>query len=233
MPDAERPLVVIPTYQEAENIATVLQRLRAAAPGGVGPGRRRRQPRRHRRPGRGDRRRRWGRSRCCGGPGQGRAGQRLPRRVRARHRRRATTCWSRWTPTFSHDPADLPRLLDAVADGADLAIGSRYVPGGSTPRLAVAPAAAVDGGATATWAWSSASGSATPPPGSGPTGPTCSRRSTTLPPRADGYAFQVEMAYRVHQTDRPIVEIPITFSDRQRRHLEDVRPHRGRGDGCS
>lgn len=31
---------------------------------------------------------------------------------------------------FSHDPADIPRLLDAIQKGADLAIGSRYVPGG-------------------------------------------------------------------------------------------------------
>ena len=41
---------------------------------------------------------------------------------------------------FSHDPADLARLLQAVRDGADLALGSRYVPGGGVVRLgAVAP----------------------------------------------------------------------------------------------
>jgi dolichol-phosphate mannosyltransferase len=34
---------------------------------------------------------------------------------------------------FSHDPADVPRLLAALADGADLVIGSRYVPGGRIP----------------------------------------------------------------------------------------------------
>ena len=34
---------------------------------------------------------------------------------------------------FSHDPAVIPTLLGLVADGADCAIGSRYVPGGSTP----------------------------------------------------------------------------------------------------
>src|SRR5207237_7844765 len=34
---------------------------------------------------------------------------------------------------LSHDPASLPSLLRAVDDGADLAIGSRYVPGGSIP----------------------------------------------------------------------------------------------------
>ena len=33
---------------------------------------------------------------------------------------------------FSHDPADIPRLLDAAAD-ADLVIGSRYVEGGGVP----------------------------------------------------------------------------------------------------
>src|SRR5688572_27606282 len=35
---------------------------------------------------------------------------------------------------LSHDPAQLPGLLVAVEDGADLVIGSRYVPGGSIPR---------------------------------------------------------------------------------------------------
>ena len=34
---------------------------------------------------------------------------------------------------FSHDPGDIPRLLRALADGSDFAIGSRYVPGGSIP----------------------------------------------------------------------------------------------------
>ncbi|MGH8911961.1 MAG: polyprenol monophosphomannose synthase, partial [Acidimicrobiia bacterium] len=34
---------------------------------------------------------------------------------------------------FSHNPADLPRLVGAVQEGADAAIGSRYVPGGDTP----------------------------------------------------------------------------------------------------
>ena len=41
---------------------------------------------------------------------------------------------------FSHDPADLARLLEAVRDGADLALGSRYVPGGGVTRLGAAAA---------------------------------------------------------------------------------------------
>src|SRR3954451_21511464 len=35
---------------------------------------------------------------------------------------------------FSHDPADVPRLIAAVEEGADLALGSRYVRGGSIPN---------------------------------------------------------------------------------------------------
>src|SRR6185437_11448144 len=35
---------------------------------------------------------------------------------------------------FSHDPSDVPRLIAAVEDGADLALGSRYVRGGSIPN---------------------------------------------------------------------------------------------------
>ncbi len=36
---------------------------------------------------------------------------------------------------FSHDPRDVPRLIAAAEDGADLVLGSRYVPGGSIPSL--------------------------------------------------------------------------------------------------
>src|SRR5437879_1044041 len=35
---------------------------------------------------------------------------------------------------FSHDPADIPRLLKGIDEGADLVIGSRYVPGGEIPH---------------------------------------------------------------------------------------------------
>ena len=35
---------------------------------------------------------------------------------------------------FSHDPADVPRLIAAAEDGADLVLGSRYVPGGAIPN---------------------------------------------------------------------------------------------------
>ncbi len=44
---------------------------------------------------------------------------------------------------FSHDPAVLPDLLDAVAGGAEVAVGSRYVPGGVGPELDLAPPTAL------------------------------------------------------------------------------------------
>ena len=44
---------------------------------------------------------------------------------------------------LSHDPAALPSLLAAIDDGADLVIGSRYVPGGTIPELGAAPPAVV------------------------------------------------------------------------------------------
>src|SRR4051812_26860941 len=39
---------------------------------------------------------------------------------------------------FSHDPEDVPRLIAAAEDGADLVLGSRYVPGGSIPNWTLA-----------------------------------------------------------------------------------------------
>lgn len=116
---------------------------------------------------------------------------------------------------LSHDPADLPRLLAAVEDGADLAIGSRYVPGGATPHW------------PAHRRWLSLWGNryAAAALGMSIRDATAGFRAyradtlrsidyeTTL---ADGYAFQVEMAYRVvHQGGR-ITEVPIVFSDRVR-----------------
>ena len=57
----------------------------------------------------------------------------------------------------------------------------------------------------------------------------CSRRSTSTHVRADGYGFQVEMTYLTERAGGRIVEVPIEFRDRTPRPLEDVEPHRGRG----
>ena len=44
---------------------------------------------------------------------------------------------------FSHDPKDVPRLIAAAEDGADLVLGSRYVRGGSIPNWGAAPARSI------------------------------------------------------------------------------------------
>jgi dolichol-phosphate mannosyltransferase len=116
---------------------------------------------------------------------------------------------------FSHDPSDLPRLVSAIDGGADLAIGSRYVPGGSTPDWPLIRKAISKGGnlyarvmlgipirdATAGFrAFRSESLSRLP-------------YETA---EASGYGFQVEMAWRAVQMDLEVVEIPIAFRDRTR-----------------
>lgn len=116
---------------------------------------------------------------------------------------------------FSHDPADLPRLVQGISDGADLVIGSRYVPGGDTPD----------------WPWIrrfiSKGGNFYArtllgiPIRDATAGFRAFRSEALrqLPYRqaeASGYGFQVEMAWRAHQNDLGIVEIPVSFRDRTR-----------------
>jgi dolichol-phosphate mannosyltransferase len=115
---------------------------------------------------------------------------------------------------FSHNPADLPRLVAAVAEGgADLAIGSRYVPGGATPDWPVHRQFLSRGGnryvnlmlgipirdATAGFRAFRADALRALP-----------YRSA----QASGYGFQVEMAMRAHDAGMQIVEVPIVFRDR-------------------
>ena len=114
---------------------------------------------------------------------------------------------------LSHDPAALPSLLHAVEDGADLAIGSRYVPGGHIPE----------------WSWHRKALSrwgnryAGAVLGIGVRDATAGYRvyradmlrAIDLPTvRAAGYGFQIEMTYRVAQRGGRIVEVPIDFVDR-------------------
>ena len=47
---------------------------------------------------------------------------------------------------FSHDPDDVPRLIAAAEDGADLVLGSRYVPGGRSTELGLVRRAISRGG---------------------------------------------------------------------------------------
>jgi glycosyltransferase involved in cell wall biosynthesis len=116
---------------------------------------------------------------------------------------------------LSHDPGDLPPLLAAVEHGADLAIGSRYVPGGSIPN----------------WSWhrvmlsrwgnryaAGLLGLAV----NDATAGFRAYRATALQTinlagvRAEGYAFQIEMTYRLVRRGGRVVEVPIAFVDRTR-----------------
>jgi len=114
---------------------------------------------------------------------------------------------------MSHDPAVLPALLANVEHGADLAIGSRYVPGGRTVnwprrrrrlsrwgnRYAAGVLGLAINDATAGYrAYSSAA----------------LERMQFESVRAEGYGFQVEMTYRLLRANGKIVEFPITFHDR-------------------
>jgi dolichol-phosphate mannosyltransferase len=114
---------------------------------------------------------------------------------------------------FSHDPADLPRLVAAVADGADLAIGSRYVPGGSTPDWPPMRRLISKGGNLYARLMLGI------PIRDSTAGFRAFRREALarLPyreTRASGYGFQVEMAWRAHRAGLVISEIPISFKDR-------------------
>jgi dolichol-phosphate mannosyltransferase len=114
---------------------------------------------------------------------------------------------------FSHDPADLPRLVEATAS-ADLALGSRYVPGGGTVNWGPLRRAISRGGsAYARHALGIEVHDLTG-------GFKCFRRQVLQQldldsMRAHGYAFQVETTYRVLQEGFRVAEVPITFRDRR------------------
>jgi dolichol-phosphate mannosyltransferase len=114
---------------------------------------------------------------------------------------------------FSHNPSDLPRLLES-AKGCDLALGSRYIPGGGVSgwakkretlsRLANIYARIV-----------------TRVPAHDLTGGfKCYRRETLLAIdlgriHSEGYAFQIETTFRVHRMKLRISEVPIIFKERE------------------
>ena len=206
-----RVLVCIPTYQEAENIATILRRVRASVPSAdilvIDDG----SP--------------------DGTADLARAlGDELGQ-VDVLRRQEKSGLGNAYRAGFaiglaqdydvmveidadlSHDPAALPSLLHAVEDGADLAIGSRYVPGGHIPE----------------WSWHRKALSRWGNRYVGIVLGTAVRditagyrvyradmlRAIDLPTvRAAGYGFQIEMTYRVANHGGRIVEVPIDFVDR-------------------
>ncbi len=115
---------------------------------------------------------------------------------------------------FSHDPADLARLLQAVHDGADLALGSRYVPGGGVSDWGMLRRFISEGGST--YARLVLGLRVRDLTG----GFKCFRREVLEAihfdsVRSRGYAFQVELTYRAVQAGFRVVEVPIVFRDRQ------------------
>jgi dolichol-phosphate mannosyltransferase len=118
---------------------------------------------------------------------------------------------------FSHDPADLPRLLAAVREGADLAVGSRYVPGGAVEnwhwlRRAVSRAGCLYARAVLRVPVRDLTG-----------GFKCFRAETLRAidystVRSRGYAFQVELSYRTLLAGRRVHELPIVFHERREGH---------------
>jgi dolichol-phosphate mannosyltransferase len=116
---------------------------------------------------------------------------------------------------LSHDPAALPGLLQAVASGADLAVGSRYIPGGSIPHWSVFRRALSRlGNCYASWVLALPLVDATS--GFRAYRADIVARLDLRSVRADGYGFQIEMAYRVARAGGNIVELPIEFVDRRR-----------------
>ena len=118
---------------------------------------------------------------------------------------------------FSHDPNDVPRLIAAVEGGADLALGSRYVRGGSIPNWGLGRRAISRGGNL--YAQAVLQSGVHDLTG----GFKCFRRGVleTIDLGAidsRGYAFQIETTYRVLRAGFRVVEVPIAFVDREQGH---------------
>ncbi len=118
---------------------------------------------------------------------------------------------------LSHDPADIPRLIDAARHGADVVLGSRYVQGGSVEgwplhRRLVSRAGGRYAAAVLGLHVHDLTG-----------GFKCFRARALDGldrdlVRSRGYAFQVELTYHAARAGLEIAEIPIVFRERERGH---------------
>jgi dolichol-phosphate mannosyltransferase len=207
-----RVLVVLPTYQEAENIATVLRRVRGAdgaahvlvvddaSPDGTAD--------------------------LAAAVGEEIGGVdvlRRPGKAGLGSAYRAGFAWGlergfdafvEMDSDLSHDPASLPDLLAPLRnEAADVVIGSRYVPGGSIPQWGLHRRALSRGGnvyaakllaldvTDLTAGYRAYAG-------------RILRRIDLDGVRADGYGFQIEMTYRAALAGGVVTEVPIRFVDR-------------------
>lgn len=116
---------------------------------------------------------------------------------------------------FSHKPEDLPRLLDACKNGADVSIGSRYIKGGNvedwpTDRILLSK-----------WASRYVRMITWIPVHDTTAGFVCYKRNVLDTIDLDkirfiGYAFQIELKYAAWRSGFSLKEIPIVFKDRQK-----------------
>jgi dolichol-phosphate mannosyltransferase len=207
-----RALIVLPTYQEAANVAAVLRQVRAAAPDAfvlvVDDG----SP-----DGTAELAREVAAELGCIEVMARPAKAGLGTAYRAGFGwglRRGFDVLVEMDADLSHDPADVPRLLAAVEGGADMVVGSRYIPGGSAPA----------------WSWHrrtlSRQGNRFAAfmlhlPVVDATSGFRAFRAGVLARvgldsvHADGYSFQIEMVDRVAAAGGRIAEIPIRFRDRE------------------
>lgn len=210
--DAVRVIVVVPTFNEADNIVGLCERVRAALPDAdllvVDDG----SPDGTAQIARGlaDR---LGRIEVLERAGKSGLGAAYRAGFRHAIERGADIC-VQMDADLSHDPAALPALVANIEHGADLAIGSRYVPGGVTvnwpdrrralSRWGNRYAAGVLGLAVndATAGFRAYSVDAL-------------HRMQYETVRAEGYGFQVEMTHRLVRAGGRIVEVPITFRERE------------------
>ena len=207
-------LVVLPTYQEAENIADILARIRAAVPEAhilvV------------------DDRSPDGTADLADKAGEELGQVHVLRRAAKNGLGPAYRAGFAWgmerghdvlvemDADGQHDPDVLPQLIDALESRpADLAIGSRYVPGGSVPGWPT------NRRLLSQWG-NRYIGFMLKLPVRDATAGFRAYRTSIIEKigldrvRADGYGFQIEMAYEVARCGGRIVEIPITFKDREK-----------------
>jgi dolichol-phosphate mannosyltransferase len=211
-PGVGRVLVVIPTYNEAENLAPIVQRLRSAVPAvdvliadDNSP------------------------------DGTGRLADRLAAddgQVHTLHRPGKQGLGAAYLAGFdwaarhgydavvemdadgSHAPEQLPLLLDALV-GADVVFGSRYVPGGTVVNWPVRRLLLSRGGNLYTQL-------ALRMPVRDATGGFRAYRLSALAAldlaavSSQGYCFQVDLAWRAFRHGFRLAEVPITFTERQR-----------------
>jgi dolichol-phosphate mannosyltransferase len=116
---------------------------------------------------------------------------------------------------FSHPHSMLPGMVAAIEDGADVVVGSRYIPGGATPDWSLHRRLLSSwGNLYARWALRLTMRDTTS--GFRAYRASALQRIHFETTRANGYGFQIETAYRLGASDARVVERPLVFMDRVR-----------------